>query len=157
MKAKLYPILFLLAAGCSKDNTSCTITTETAPATEVEALQTYLDKNNIQATKSAHGFFYVIDDRGSGAYPNGCSEVTVNYRGSLANGSVFDTASNITLPISGLMAGWQQGLALLKKGGRITLYIPPTLAYGDQATSGIPANSILIYSIELLDVAQAKD
>ncbi|WP_373512575.1 FKBP-type peptidyl-prolyl cis-trans isomerase [Persicitalea sp.] len=112
-------------------------------------LKQYLDANNIKATADDRGFYYTIDSPGSGAKPTLCSNVTVNYRGTLTNGNMFDSASGISFDLSRLIVGWQQSIPLISPGGSITLYLPPSLAYGSQAQSGIPANSILIFKIDL--------
>jgi FKBP-type peptidyl-prolyl cis-trans isomerase FkpA len=71
---------------------------------------------------------------------------------------VFDQETNQLYTLGGLIAGWQQGLPLISKGGVIKLYIPPSLGYGNTAQDGkngnvaIPANSILIFNIDLINV-----
>lgn len=125
------------------------IPTTKAPQSEVTALKQYIDSSGIKATADDRGFYYTIDAPGSGAKPTLCSKVTVNYQGMLTDGSTFETASDVSFGLSGLITGWQQGIPLISPGGSITLYLPPSLAYGSQATSGIPANSILIFKIDL--------
>ncbi|HEY0110965.1 MAG TPA: FKBP-type peptidyl-prolyl cis-trans isomerase [Fibrella sp.] len=123
-----------------------------APQAEVTALKQYLDANGIMATADERGFFYTIQAAGSGAKPTICSNVTVNYTGKLTTGSTFDSANGISFDLNRLIVGWQEGIPLIAPGGSITLYLPPTLAYGSRAQTGIPANSNLIFTIDLLRV-----
>lgn len=74
----------------------------------------------------------------------------VNYLGRLTNGDVFDQGNGVEFALSKLVIGWQEGIPLIGAGGKIKLYLPPSLAYGSQAVSGIPANSILVFDIDLL-------
>lgn len=160
MKMKWKGLLLLgcivFAGSCQKNdandpNVVCNkaIPTTKAPQSEVSALKQYIDASKINATADDRGFYYTIDSPGSGAKPTLCSNVTVNYRGTLTNGNTFDSASGISFDLSRLIVGWQQGIPLISPGGSITLYLPPSLAYGSQAQSGIPANSILIFKIDL--------
>lgn len=152
-------IIFILAiflaagmAGCTKKDGECNMPIDAAPSSEVEALAQYIETNSIDAQKDARGFYYKIDVIGTGDHPNTCSEVSVNYRGTLTDGTVFDHAQNVRFELKGLIKGWQAGIPLIAKGGKLTLYLPPSLGYGSKATNGIPANSILIFSIELIKV-----
>ena len=113
--------------------------------------------------KDSRGFYYKIDQAGSGTAPTISSKVTLFYKGYLTNGTVFDqtgTAANfesgnaVTFPLNQLIPGWQIGLPLIKPGGKITLYLPPTLGYGAYgAGSSIPGNAALIFEISLVAVS----
>ena len=123
-----------------------------APASEVTQLEAYLSSAGITtATKHCSGMYYVIENSGTGVQPNACSSVTVHYKGSLTNGTVFDER-DYQFSLSGVIPGWTNGVPLIKKGGRIHLYIPPSLGYGSQPNGPIPANSILVFDIDLNDV-----
>jgi FKBP-type peptidyl-prolyl cis-trans isomerase len=78
----------------------------------------------------------------------------VAYKGQLTNGNVFDQQLKYVFSTLGsLIDGWRQGLPLIKKGGEIKLYIPPSLGYGsDNSNPSIPPNSILIFDVTLIDV-----
>lgn len=97
---------------------------------------------------------------GTGAVAAAGDSVTVNYVGSLTNGTVFDASANhgttgftFNLGAGQVIKGWDQGVAGMKEGGKRLLVIPASLAYGDQAVGGvIPANSTLIFQVELLKV-----
>jgi len=139
--------------GCLKKTNECnySIGTATAPASEVDALLQFLQKDSIVAERDDHGFCYTIDAPGTASKPTSCSDVTVNYKGTLTNGKIFDQAQGAQFNLAGLIPGWQEGIPLIGKGGKITLYIPPSLGYGSSGLAGVPANSILIYSIELIN------
>jgi FKBP-type peptidyl-prolyl cis-trans isomerase FkpA len=153
MKRSIY-VLFVsvMAVVSCKKKDNCPETTATAPASEVTTLRNYIQSNNINATEDPRGFFYTIDAAGSGSKPNTCSAVTVAYVGKLTNGTTFDSNTNASFYLSGLITGWQEGIPLIAPGGSITLYLPPSLAYGSQAQQGIPANSILVFKIDLKGV-----
>jgi FKBP-type peptidyl-prolyl cis-trans isomerase FkpA len=159
--AVLCSVVFL--ASCSKDNDdmckydACAVA---APASEITQLETYLAGASITATKHCSGMYYTIDAAGSGATPNICSTVSVKYKGQLTNGNVFDQATTpVSFPLSNLIEAWKKGIPLIKSGGgKIRLYCPPSLAYGSQEIRDgagnvvIPANSILIFEVELVGV-----
>lgn len=147
----------LIAGGCRQDDPQqppcdSTPVTTTAPAAEIASLQQYLTANNVTATADPRGFFYVIQSPGSGTKPTVCDNVTVNYSGRLTNGTTFDSGNGVDFPLSNLILGWQEGIPLIAPGGRITLYLPPSLAYGSRAAGSIPANSNLIFDIDLVRV-----
>ena len=124
-----------------------------APAAEIDQVQAYLTDNGINATQHCSGLFYVIDNAGSGVAPTVCSTVVVTYEGKLTNGTTFDQSTNpIDFPLSGVIVGFRNGLPLLKTGGRIRLFVPPSLGYGSTPRTGIPPNSILIFDVSLLQV-----
>jgi FKBP-type peptidyl-prolyl cis-trans isomerase len=145
-------------AGCIKgeDEQSCQYNEcgLVAPASEIQAVQSYLSANSITATQHCSGMFYQIDQPGTGKTPTACNFVVFNYKGRLTNGTVFDSTSTTPLSyeLSRLVTGFKNGLPLIKTGGKITLYIPPTLGYGSMQQGPIPANSVLIFNVELLGV-----
>ncbi len=150
MKKLLIVLLFVTATtSCNKKDDKCPEVTTAAPASEVATLRTYIQTNNIVAVEDPRGFFYTIDAPGSGSKPTACSGVTVNYVGKLTNGTTFDNGNNISFSLGGLITGWQEGIPLIAPGGSITLYLPPSLAYGSRASGSIPANSNLIFKIDL--------
>ena len=168
---KLFLITGLCAAlglgSCLKEDNSgstpvvdCSTITTAAPASEVFPLKTYLTDNGINAVQDYRGFFYTMD---STAVPDSvtnrvkvCSSVTVTYKGYFENGKGFDSSlSSISLPLFTTITGWKEALPLMKKGATMTLYLPPSLAYGATGSQGvpqlIPPNTPIIFTIKLYD------
>jgi FKBP-type peptidyl-prolyl cis-trans isomerase len=116
----------------------------------------YFADNNIDAEVTEEGVYYMIETEGTGDRPLSSSTVTVNYEGSLLDGSIFDSSfergTPSTFGLWEVIKGWQIGIPLFKEGGEGYLYIPSELAYGGSARPGIPSNSVLIFKIELIDV-----
>lgn len=124
-----------------------------APAAEVQAVQDYLTANSLVATKHCSGMYYNIDQQGTGTAPSVCNSVVVTYEGRLTNGSEFDkSTSPVAFNLQGVIPGFRNGLPLVRTGGKITLYVPPSLGYGSQQVGNIPPNSILIFKVDLLGV-----
>jgi FKBP-type peptidyl-prolyl cis-trans isomerase FkpA len=160
MKTKLFSALLLLSFflyACKKSSTGTTCTTVMGqPSTaEVDALRNHLTTSGLTATEDPRGFFYNIAFAGTGsASPTLASNVTVQYKGTLINGTVFDstvTGINRTFPLGNLITGWQWGLPLIKKGGIINLYLPPSLGYGCASQGKVPSNAFTIFRVELID------
>ena len=155
-KLLVFGSIVILFASCVKSNTNqinCVENNTGVPtAAEIASVQSYLTAHSITATQDPGGFFYIIVAPGTGATPSLSSKVTVKYTGSLENGTVFDQQTSTTFTLSGLILGWQKGIPLIKKGGSIKLYLPPSLGYGCAAAGAIPPGSNLIFSIDLLDV-----
>lgn len=95
---------------------------------------------------------------GEGAEAKEGDTVSVNYTGTLSDGTVFDASSTRGRPIDfklgagQVIKGWDQGIAGMKVGGKRTLVIPPSLAYGERSRGKIPANSTLTFEVELVDI-----
>lgn len=131
--------------------------------TDDKLIQDYLKAKGItNAKKTASGLYYVIHQAGTGPNAAAGQKVTVNYTGQNLTGEKFDSnvdpAFNHVEPFKfdlgnhSVIAGWDEGVALLNKGSKATLYIPSGMAYGPNARGPqIPANAILIFDIELLD------
>lgn len=119
---------------------------------------TFLLENGKKAgvKTTASGLQYVITQQGSGKQPKADSVVKVHYTGKLVNGTVFDSSVErgepIEFPLNQVIPGWTEGLQLMQEGAKATLYIPSQLAYGPQDLPGIPANSTLIFDVELIQV-----
>lgn len=154
-------LMGIMFSGCLKSDKGCPYreTNVTAPASEQAQVEAYLSANNITtAVKHASGLYYQIVTNGSGNAPQLCSTVAVGYTGKLTNGTEFDSQNLISFELGRVIAGWQKGLPLIQKGGRIKLYIPPSLGYGGNDIRDsfgnivIPASSILIFDVEIFDV-----
>jgi len=124
----------------------------------LEAAKAYLAENGgkpgIKTTDS--GLQYETLTEGKGVKPKSTSEVKVRYEGKLIDGTVFDSSIKRGQPaeftLNQVIAGWTEGLQLMKVGGKTRFYIPPDLAYGPGGTGGIPPNSVLIFDVELLEI-----
>ena len=115
------------------------------------------NKNKPGVITTASGLQYKIIKQGTGKQPTATSVVTVHYKGQLVDGKVFDSSIErgqpIEFPLNQVIPGWTEGLQLMKEGGKATLYIPSQLGYGEQGVPGmIPANSTLIFDVELIKV-----
>ena len=103
--------------------------------------------------KTASGLGYTIVRPGKGAAPVDGNKVAVKYRGLLAtNGKEFDKSDNATFGVGDVIPGFAEGLKLTRVGGQTRICIPAALGYGARATGPIPANSDLVFEIELLDI-----
>lgn len=127
------------------------------PKNEEKALAEYFKENNINPEKRPSGLHYVVHTPTNGEKPISGRTVKVNYTGKLLDGTVFDSNAgkapfSFVLGRGQVILGWDEGIALLKKGEKATLYIPSRLAYGDNSPSPkIPAGSTLIFDVELVD------
>ena len=135
--------------------------------TDDKILQDYFKANNITATKTASGLYYVIHKEGDGALVAKGQKVSVNYTGKLMDGKMFDSNTDpakghvqpfeFSVGMGSVIPGWDEGLTLLKKGSNATLYIPSPLAYGPRGAGGdIGPNSVLMFDIEVLDIKSDK-
>ena len=114
-------------------------------------------KQNTNVIELPSGLRYEILQPGHGHGPKPGQTVKVNYTGRLINGTVFDSTAfgPLDIDLDKVIPGWTEGVQKINAGGKIRLYIPPALGYGDVATSGIPPNSTLIFEIELLEIKDA--
>lgn len=146
-KIILFCLLLLAFSSCKKE-------TEDYTQIDEDIITQYISDNNLTATATGTGLYYVIDTPGTGAQPNGQSTVTVAYKGYLTDGSVFDESpsAGISFALTSVIQGWQEGIPFYKEGGSGILLVPSALGYGSQANSDIPANSVLIFDVNLIEV-----
>jgi FKBP-type peptidyl-prolyl cis-trans isomerase len=108
------------------------------------------------ALKTPSGVIYEILKPGEGVFPKATDTVSVQYIGKLPDGSTFDSSYEsgqpVEFPLAGVIPGWTEGIQKINKGGKIRLTIPSDLAYGPEPRQGIPANSVLIFEVELVDI-----
>lgn len=143
----LAPFLF---AACGKSDTECVPATV---ASEKAAMVAYCTANNITYTEHASGILYEVMAPGLSTQPTVANTVSVVYTGKLLNGTQFDASANpVRLALSAVIKGWQIGIPLIKKGGRIKLVIPSSLAYGCTGQGSIPPNAPLYFEVSLADV-----
>lgn len=114
-----------------------------------ERIATYVKAHDLQGQYTASGIFYVIETAGSSQHPTISSKVTVDYKGTLLDGTVFDQQSGVSFYLSQVIKGWQEGIPLIGSGGKILLIIPSGLGYGSKQQGSIPANSVLIFDVTL--------
>ena len=112
-------------------------------------------------TKTASGLRYKILTKGSDVKPTAASTVKCRYEGKLVDGKVFDSTKNRNnepseFPLSGVIPAWTEGVQLIGVGGKIVLYCPSAIAYGDQGQGPIPGKSVLEFEVELVEISKAK-
>lgn len=114
----------------------------------------YISDNNLNAEPTGSGLYYVINTNGNGNVPDINSIVTVAYKGTLTDGTIFDQsdANGLTFPLTNVIQGWQEGIPLFSEGGSGILLIPSALGYGNQSIGNIPANAVLIFEVTLINV-----
>lgn len=121
-----------------------------------EFLANFLEHNE-EAIKTESGMVYYPMTEGEGAQPTVSDTVEVHYHGTLVDGTVFDSSvdrgQTISFPLGNVIKGWQEGLAMMKEGGKATLIIPADLAYGDNGSGDvIPPSATLKFEVELFKV-----
>jgi FKBP-type peptidyl-prolyl cis-trans isomerase FkpA len=127
---------------------------------EKDAAAAYIEKalQEPGAIKTASGLIYKELTSGTGASPTAADTVKVHYRGTLIDGTEFDSSYKrnepAQFPLSNVIKGWTEGVQLMKVGGKSRLICPSDIAYGDQGRPPqIPGGATLIFEIELLDVS----
>jgi len=157
MKNSIFFLIFLSFVSCGSDD-------PIVPAVEdidfmaqnEQEITAYLRDNNLVALRSDSGLYYIINEQGNGEAPTNTSNVTVQYTGAFIDGVVFDQNLDpgISAGVSDFILGWQEGLQLLNEGGSGQLFIPAHLGYGSRNFGIIPAGSVLIFDITLVEVTQ---
>ncbi len=153
------PLLVMMCISCSKSS-SCTSvdTNKVATAEEIANLKDSLEKYNIDAIQHPSGIFYKIINPGSGGIvSNLCTQVSATYWGGFFDGRSFDqSATPLTFTLGATIVGWHKGIPLVKEGGEIEIYIPPSLGYGNEDMKDnngvvvIPKNSYLVFKVKVV-------
>jgi FKBP-type peptidyl-prolyl cis-trans isomerase FkpA len=151
----LLSVVIMGLSACKKGD----VTAEQAAVDDAK-IQAYMVANGVTATKDPSGLYYKVIKTGTGAAPTANSTVKVAYTGKLLNGSTFEMSSSSSFPLSGTIKGWQIGLlkanantlGVPNSEGRILLIIPSALAYGTTGNDKIAANSVLIFTIDVIGV-----
>ncbi|UMB62006.1 FKBP-type peptidyl-prolyl cis-trans isomerase [Lutibacter sp. A80] len=113
----------------------------------------YISENELEAESTDSGLYYVVDTLGDGAEIEESSDVTIKYTAYLTNGTIFDQSSDSGsyFYLQNTIPGFSEGISLFKEGGKGTLIIPPSLAYGSEGIQNtIPRNAIVIFDFEIL-------
>ncbi len=158
MSKKISILLLLISlvtlSSCLKnEETYCNPPVVNIPEEEKTILDDFIFSNKIDADLHQSGFYYKISSEGDGTSPVYCSDIRVNYEGMLSDFATFDQGNDISFNLLDLIPGWALGIPLIKKNGIITLYLPPSMAYGSTGIPNkIPGNAITIFKIELLEV-----
>ena len=145
-------LLLVIAASCSKTTDVLDFS-----ATDKKIIEDYLLANNLTAQSTPSGLHYIIEKPGGAYHATIHSQVSALYKGYLVNGNVFDqtTLSNnnpATFQLADVIQGWQQGIPLVGVGGKLKLFVPSALGYKSAEKLTIPANSVLIFDIEIVDI-----
>jgi FKBP-type peptidyl-prolyl cis-trans isomerase FkpA len=143
---------------------------------DIELIEKYIVENNLNASRTESGLFYVIEEEGSGDPIEMGQVASVDYAGYLLDGTIFDTSNKekakeggvyneqrdqvngyapleVQVGVGRVIPGWDEGLSLLKKGSKAKLLIPSPLAYGSRPQGAtIKANSVLVFDVEITDV-----
>lgn len=164
--ALLGAAMLTACGGDDEESTPTAVASTTATARAEGTTVTSSDGNapgvpvlNGQVQRTASGLGYIDEKVGDGASPQKGQQVTVHYTGWLTNGKKFDSSRDrgqpLVFPIGAgrVIAGWDEGVATMKVGGKRRLIIPANLGYGARgAGAAIPPNSVLIFDVELLGV-----
>ncbi|GMT44933.1 MAG: hypothetical protein IEMM0006_0765 [bacterium] len=128
---------------------------------ESKEREAYLKKNNITVKPTQDGLYFVPEKPGKGPHPKVGDKVSVHYTGYLLNGKKFDSSRDrgkpfeFTLGKHQVIPGWDEGVAMLRKGGTAKLIIPSSLGYGTRNMGPIPPFSTLVFDVELVNIQHA--
>lgn len=134
-------------------------------AVEIARGEKFLEENakkdGVRTTESGLQYQVIEPAKDADApRPDKNSVVTVFYKGTLLDGKVFDQnigKDPIEFPLNAVIPGWSEGVSLMQKGAKYRFWIPPKLGYGDRAVGQIPANSVLVFEVELVDVKSGEE
>lgn len=136
---------------------------ESKSKSTIDAGSAFLEKNKTrpEVKTTASGLQYEVLTEGTGIKPLATDSVTVNYKGTLIDGTEFDNSYTrgepITFPLNRVIPGWTEGVQLMSVGSKYKFYIPYTLGYGIHgAGNTIPGGAVLIFEVDLLDVKKSK-
>lgn len=130
-----------------------------AAGENLKEAESFLEKNakatGVKQTES--GLQYIVLQEGKGKTPKATDKVKVHYTGTLLNGEKFDSSYDrgepATFGVNAVIKGWTEALQLMKEGGKLKIFIPPSIGYGERgAGARIPPNSALIFEVELIEV-----
>ncbi|MGB3074518.1 MAG: FKBP-type peptidyl-prolyl cis-trans isomerase [Chitinophagales bacterium] len=126
---------------------------------DVTIIESYLLSKGLKAQKTSSGLYYILEKQGDGARAESGKTVTVNYTGKFLDGKVFDSSLSpghspleFKLGAGQMIKGFDEGINMLNVGGKATLIIPSSLAWGNRAQGAIPANAVVVFDVELMGV-----
>lgn len=131
---------------------------QAASGENLEAANAFLAENGKKegVISLPSGMQYIVVETGEGDSPAETAQVRVHYRGTLLDGTQFDSSYDrgepATFGVNQVIKGWQEALQLMAPGGKLKLFIPPDLAYGENGRPSIPGNSLLVFDVELLEI-----
>lgn len=157
MRKLLAFVLFcaVFASSCKKGEV---YDAEKQLAADEQIIKDFLTKNNLTAQRTPNGIYYIIQEPGTGNFQYSLNTtVKAKYVGRLLNGTQFDSsATGATFTLGRVIYGWQEGIPLIQKGGKIRLLIPSVFGYQNNSVGNIPPNSVLDFDVELLDVSNPQ-
>lgn len=143
-----FVVLVIVMVACDKDET------DYGPI-DKKIIENYLVSKGLTAQSTASGLYYIIEKPGGANHPSVSSKVSVNYKGYLVDGTIFDKSYASGQPssfsLNSVIAGWKEGIPLIGVGGKIQLFVPSDLGYGSTVKTNIPAHSVLIFEVQLVD------
>ncbi len=138
-----------------KDRTS---KNDVSKKTEKDSISKYLERNKITEKPTQSGLYFISLQEGNGIQPKVGNKVKVNYKGMFTNGKTFDSSYDAGAPFEfktgakQVIRGFEEGILMMKKGGKAKLIIPSSIGYGENSAGEIPPFTTLIFEIELLDI-----
>jgi FKBP-type peptidyl-prolyl cis-trans isomerase FkpA len=139
----IIPVCLFGLLGCGKNQATV----------DQQIIQSYISSHHLNAIQEPGGLYFVSTQTGTGANPTATSEVTVTYKGYYTDGTVFDQSNTaVSFYLDEVIAGWTEGIPLMKVGGKATLLIPSALAYGQAGSGSVPPNTVLIFDVNLLRI-----
>lgn len=141
-------LIVMIASACGKDSSDDYAAQQAG--IDDKQIQEYIKTNSLSARRDESGLYYVIMNSGTGAFPTSSTSVSFNYTGQFTDGTTYFVGNVNTVVGSAEIKGWQIGLTKINKGGKIMLLIPSALAYGPKGKGTIPANKVLIHTIDML-------
>jgi FKBP-type peptidyl-prolyl cis-trans isomerase len=117
----------------------------------------YVKKTGLPFKTTASGLQYSVKTEGTGDSPKNGDVCKTNYIGKFFDGKIFDQSKTpVDMPIGQMIPGFNEALMMMKKGGKATFVIPPAIGYGEQGGGPIPANTPLVFEVELLDFKKGQ-
>lgn len=147
----------------AEENTRAQETRNKEMEENLAAGKTFLEENAKKegVVQTESGLQYKVLQKGEGASPSATDKVKVNYKGSLLDGTEFDSSEKHGGPaefvVGNLIPGWIEALQLMKEGDKFEIYVPATLGYGTGGTPSIPPNATLVFEMELLAIVKEEE